>query len=401
MRRALGVLALVVIPAGSLFAGCDDGEPIEVTLQGEAELFPGLDYSTGLLPEGSDAQASFSVSASGKVTVSAVAAPSGSEDEPTLTGLPQRGTISVAGGFKLVGQLKVDLGLPGIDPYDGPIPGIDNVEIAFAQTTTFDPFAIGSPIATRATIPASRLPGIPLPGGIPGQLVIEVAEGSVVDIAFTATCAGIQGTTASYAGTIARGGTLVLKPVVEIDFPGVDPIVLPDVTVDLALGSSELRMSAPIETFGGKPEQGDHVSGSCSAGGPTGAGGAGAGGAGAGGGQTGSSTSTGAGGAMPCSEAGSSDACVECCADQHSDGLVAYNEVVTCVVCDACGVTCDGEGFGCGMPSSSDCDQSANCDDCTLCATSIGGICEASYNACLASVECDALLACLNTCPVR
>ena len=83
-------------------------------------MFPGLDYSTGLQPAGSPVQASFTVTAQGMTQVGASALPSGSEANPTITGTPDSGFVSLDGGFALEGQLVVDIS--GLPSYDGPIP---------------------------------------------------------------------------------------------------------------------------------------------------------------------------------------------------------------------------------------------------------------------------------------
>ena len=274
------LVAAFVFPlaaAYSLQACSDAADGPQVIFEDESELFPGFEFSTGLQPEGSPVQASFTVSATGANKLRAVAVPSGSESSPVLSGLPTNGSIAIDGHFALVGELKIDVS--GLPSYEGPIPGIENVVIDFSGSTTFDPFAIGTSVSARADIPPSRLPGIPLPGGIPGQLVIEIAEGSFVEVGFAGTCAGIDGAEASYSGTMARSGSLVLKPLIEIEVPlaGTQTFEIPSFTVDLALGSSDIRMTADVSEFGDKPESGDHVEGSCE---PTtsGAGGDGAGG---------------------------------------------------------------------------------------------------------------------------
>ncbi|MEZ4444470.1 MAG: hypothetical protein R3B72_35680 [Polyangiaceae bacterium] len=295
------LLATVVLATtlGAAFAACgsDDetqGPPADpLTLEGEAELFPGLDYSTGLQPPGSPVQASFSITAAGVTKLSAQATASGSSSSPTLTGSPGTGTVAIEGRFVMAGQLKIDVS--GLPSYDGPIPGIENTEIVMSGSTSFDPFSLDSPQSARADIPAADLPGIPLPGGIPGQLVLTVAEGSFVEVAFTPSCAGIDGDQASYAGTVDRAGSLVIAPSVEVEIPvvGTQTFDIPSFTVDLALGTSPLVATAKVTEYGGKPSSGDHQSGSCMG---TGVGGDGTGGGGVGGSGTGGG-GTGGGGA--------------------------------------------------------------------------------------------------------
>ncbi len=115
-RTIFGRLLLagaLAISVGMLGASCGGGDtaaastsgptgptgPTEITFDGESELFPSLNYSTGLLPAGSPVQASFTVTAKGSQKVHAIASPSGSQDAPTLTGLPGKGSLTLDGGF--------------------------------------------------------------------------------------------------------------------------------------------------------------------------------------------------------------------------------------------------------------------------------------------------------------
>jgi hypothetical protein len=259
-----------------------------LTLESETDLFPGFDYTTGLQPPDSPVQASFTLTAQGAASIRAEATASGSASSPTLTGLPGTGRLAIEGGFALIGELNVDIN--GLPSYEGPIPGLDNVHIPIAQTGTFDPFVIDTPTSVSADIPPSDLPGIPLPGGIPGQLVLSVAEGSFVELAFAGRCAGVEDGEAVFTGTLARSGTLVIVPRIEIDAPvlGTKIYDIPAFTLDLAaaIEVSDIAMTAPVESYGSKPSAGDHATGSCSL--PTGVGGHG------GAGSTG--TSNGAGG---------------------------------------------------------------------------------------------------------
>ena len=296
MKTIHACLAIVVLFPLLTPACEEEAAPVEITFEGESELFPGFEFSTGLQPDGSPVQASFTLSAKGATKLHALAAPSGSESAPVLTGLPGTSSVTIEGGFALVGQLKIDV--DGLPSYDGPIPGIDNVDIPFVGSTAFDPFAIGASVSTRADIPPSRLPGIPLPGGIPGQLVLEIEEGSFVEVGFSGTCAGIDGTQATYSGTIERGGTLVITPLIEIEVPiaGTKTFEIPSFTVDLALGSSDLHASAEVSEFGDEPESGDRVEGSCKPTTESGAGGAGGGTAEGGTSSVGGSSGIGGGG---------------------------------------------------------------------------------------------------------
>ncbi|MDI1445632.1 hypothetical protein, partial [Polyangium sp. 6x1] len=294
VRKSFFVVAAAIV--ASLGACGDDGtaastasESVVLPLHGESELLPGFSYATGLLPKDSKVQASFELKAKGAATVDANTTPSGSKEAPKLTGLPGSGKVAIAGGFSMVGTLKVDL--PSVS-YDGPIPGLDNVEIKFEGSTAYDPFSIGTGVTTKALIPAVRLPDIPLPSPVPGSLVLDVLEGSYVEIGFTGTCAAIDGTHVAYEGDIVRAGSLIIQPSIEIKIPGIKPIKFDPFTADLALGTTNLEMAAEVSTFGA-PASGDEAKvGTCDGNGAGGAGGTG----GAGGGSSSSSGTGGAGG---------------------------------------------------------------------------------------------------------
>lgn len=251
--RPLVLLSCATTALLLIDAGCDpeggSASP-EVVLTATGELLPGFAYSTGLQPPGSPVQASFDLSAGGDVKVEAHAIASGDEDAPALHGKPGTGAVTISGGVSMTGTLKVDI--DGLPSYDGPIPGIENVKIEIAGTQGFDPFSVGVAVPAHAAIPPTKLPPIPLPGGIPGSLVLEVVDGSFLDVSFTATCASIDGTHATYGGDVARSGTLVIAPSVEIEVPiiGTKSFPIPPFTVDLALGGSTLSAEATVGAFG-------------------------------------------------------------------------------------------------------------------------------------------------------
>lgn len=397
VRSGLLTATLIALSSSSALSGCDDDENAagggELTLAGEAELFPSLEYSTGLVPAGSPVQASFTVSATGKSTLGAKAIASGSESDATLSGVPDSGRFAIEGGFALIGQLKIDI--DGLPSYDGPIPGIENVEIPIVGETKYSPFSIGKPVSARAEVPPSDLPGIPLPGGIPGQLVIAIADGSFVELSFSASCAGVDGSDALYVGSVNRSGVLVLAPRVEVEVPiiGTQSFDIPELSVDLALGQNELAATGALKGFGEKPAQGDHVTGSCAAGeGGANAGGAGAGSADGGapvsggngaGGDPSSSTSTSSSpscdmgncvdlACWSCAVAGScndewntcakndecntiancqincaTQECVDTCFAEHPDGQADFVPWEQCYVCQECPTACDAISLYC------------------------------------------------------
>ncbi len=272
---------LVFAACAAVLVSCEDGateDASTVVLAGEAQLFPGLDHSTGLIPDGAPVQASFTISASGTAKLGASVVASGSDDEPVLVAKPGSGTLEIQAGFAMLGQLKIEI--DGLPSYDGPIPGIENVQIPITGSASFDPFGVGEPVEARADVPPTDLPGIPLPAGIPGQLVIAVGEGSFVGLTFTPSCAGVDDGAATFTGTLERAGVLVLRPRIEIEIPfvGTSTFDIPEVAVDLALGATELAATGAIGELVGDAPDGERAEGRCEAGKGEGQGGAGAGG---------------------------------------------------------------------------------------------------------------------------
>lgn len=375
---AIALFLTVVTLGGAGVGACDGDAEQPLVFEGQDPLLPGFSFDTGLVPSGAPVQASFSVSADGSARVHAEAAASGSLESPTLTGTPGSGELSVAGGFGLEGRLVVDI--TGLPSYDGPIPGIENVAIEFASTSAFDPFSIGAPVTTRADIPPAELPPIPLPGGIPGSLVLEVAEGSFLEVTMTGVQACVAPDEAQYGVALERRGTLVIRPHIEVDVPivGTQTFEIPVFEVPLALEGSILAMSAPA-TFGAQPAAGDHVSGRCDGMGPSAAatgGGSAGGGSATGGAGTGGSATGGRGpscmskdecGGLPCVEGTCSS----------GDGVCQAGISFGDVDFDACvSLSCCTELETCTY-------DYADLEGCNSCLDALGGD------------RCDGLLACL------
>src|SRR5829696_3575274 len=93
-RAGFVLLATTVACGGDETPNDGGSSAAETRFDGESELFPSLDFTTGLLPPESPVMASFSVSAKGLGTVHAAATASGSEDDATLTGLPGKGQLA-------------------------------------------------------------------------------------------------------------------------------------------------------------------------------------------------------------------------------------------------------------------------------------------------------------------
>lgn len=279
MARLHFIASLAATGLVASFAACGDDsastgtELSEVTFEEEVALFPGFDFDTGLQPPASPVQASFAVVAKGSSTVTAVAAASGSESSPTLSGLPDGGTLKLEGGFSLTGNLVVDL--TGLS-YDGEIPGLDNVDIPFEGEATFDPFLLEDDAEGKADIEPAELPGIPLPAPIPGELILTIAEGSFVSVTLSGRGVCVDGSEGRYDAALERGGTLVIAPLIRIEVLGqTQDFPIPEFSVDLALGTEDVAMKTEIESFGAKPGDGDHVSEKCESGGEGGGSGAG------------------------------------------------------------------------------------------------------------------------------
>ena len=380
LRRMVVASGLALVAAACGSGGAQGSKPTEVDFHAKSELLPGLDFDTGLLPAGSPVQASFAISAHGDATIDASAAVSGDASKPTLTGLAGTGAIGIDGAFTLEGKLKVDVS--GLPSYDGPIPGLANVKIAIKGKQSFDPFTLHHGVTARADIPKTKLPSIPLPGGIPGDLALEVVEGSFVELTFSGTCAGADGDTARYDGAIARAGTLIIQPTIEIDVPlvGKQSYPIPKISADLALGSSDVTMSAKITSFGDPPAGGDAVTGTCKQGENGGGGGHGQGGSG--GGAGGSAGFCGSGETFGDA---SEDACVNAsCCDAFDACSSHGTDVQGCIACvdKGSGARCN-DFLACIAPcTGAICDSGlADTDDLGT-ATCLGDNCCAAFESC-------------------
>lgn len=85
---------------------------------------------------------------------------------------------------------------------------------------------------------------------------------------FTPSCAAIDGKKASYEGQLARAGSLVIAPSIEIEVPfiGTETFEIPSFTVDLALGADAIVASADVGEFGASIDGEKAKVGNCSAG---------------------------------------------------------------------------------------------------------------------------------------
>src|SRR5262249_11431969 len=114
--------------------GCSENKK-PVVFHGEAPALPGFGYDTGLQPSISPVQIDLMLSAAGSAIVDA----SGSANGSQVVGTPGSGKFALDVHIKAAGRLKVALSAIN---YDGNIPGIDGLDIAFGGMTMFDPFLL-------------------------------------------------------------------------------------------------------------------------------------------------------------------------------------------------------------------------------------------------------------------
>jgi hypothetical protein len=226
--------------------------------QGQASPLGGFSYDTGQLPPVGPASAELKLSATGSINVSA----GGSVQGGKLVGTPGSGSVALDVGFALDGTLDVS----ALD-YDGPIPGLSNINIKAQGSAPFDPFLIGGPpVSLMAPIPATMLPPVPL-GTVPGTLQITIADGSLLTTTFQGTCLTVKDGMATYQGTASTSGTLLLTATFAFDSSLIPSLPFPPITV-------HIPPTAATISFGAQPAPGasDGTEGTCSGAGSTDAG---------------------------------------------------------------------------------------------------------------------------------
>ncbi len=271
IRRAILVLGLW---------GCssDGGTPPGIVFHGEDQPFSGFMADTGLQPPGSPVQIQFKVGAMGKITAEAHATSGGPDGAPVVAAVAGSGALAVEGGFDLAARLKVDVS--GVPKYDGDVPGLDSIDLAFHGSAMFDPFLVGKSVTATADVPMTKLPPIPLPGGLPGDLLLTIDTGSTVTVTFEGTCAASSGGMAQYQGQTTTSGTLKIKPTVELKVPivGTKSFDLPEQSVPIPPIARGLDLGTQKVSGGGSAPTGDVMKqGTCAPvvqdGGPAGDGG--------------------------------------------------------------------------------------------------------------------------------
>lgn len=225
-------LTRISIVLATALAGCTNTATNDIDFHNEQPVLPGFNFDSGLVPTGSPVQLRLAVSAGGAMTATAKAIAGGDGSDRAVVGTPGSGAFTLDAHVKLDSTLKVDVA--GLS-YDGPIPGIENVDVAFGGKATFDPFLVGKQVHVIAKLPRIELPPIPLPGGLPGHLQLTVTEGSTIDVGLAGTCAGFTGSTAQWHARTSTTAHVVIAPSIVLTVPivGDKTFAIPDLTVDI------------------------------------------------------------------------------------------------------------------------------------------------------------------------
>lgn len=252
-----------------LLVGCTEAPPTEIAFHGEQAVLPGFKYDTGLLPADSPVQMQLALEAGGGITAEAAALGGGDAVVPVAGS----GTFAIDAHLKLTGTLKVNVS--GLT-YDGPIPGLDNIDVKFGNETVFDPFLLGGSSAkVSAALPRIDLPPIPLPGGLPGHIQLTVAEGSVIDSVLTGSCAGVDASMAQWKAKTSTTAHIVIAPVIVLMIPilGTRMYPIPNVAVDVP--AIEVAMDLGQHALDPKADAPEGVAAANACSGPGGGGGGG------------------------------------------------------------------------------------------------------------------------------
>lgn len=236
---AASFLALVACTTETVGTGENDGNQTSaLVFKGEQEPLKGFDKKIDLKADGVPAEATFEVSAAGKLSIEAGA----KRDDKKLAGVPGSGKVSLDLHFKMAGHLKVET---AIKTYDGDIPGLENLDIPITGSAAFDPFLLDGSSDLAATLPTVALPEIPL-GSIPGSLLLTIQPESKITTTFKGVCLSVKDGKASYQGSTNTSGSLVVKATLKLDLPmplnkSIDlpnfTVPLPSLATPLDLGS--------------------------------------------------------------------------------------------------------------------------------------------------------------------
>jgi hypothetical protein len=249
-----------------LFAiGCSSDASNDIEFHGEQPVLPDFTMDTGLQPAGSPVQLQLMFSVGGTLAADAKATAGGSGTMLVAAAVPGSGTFTLDAHVKLMGTLHIDV---SGKKYDGPIPGIENIDIAFGANTTFDPFLLDGKAHVTATLPKIPLPPIPLPGGLPGHLQITVAEGSTMSSDLAGTCAGTDSGKVEFRATTSTSANLVLESEIVLTLPivGDKTFSIPEITVAIPAFDAPLDLGTFEVAGGGTPPMGASLAtpGGCS-----------------------------------------------------------------------------------------------------------------------------------------
>ncbi len=271
--------AIHCFTALSLIASCasEEGETSgdtdvqhELSFHGEQEAFPDFGYDTGALPDASSpVQLRLTFSAAGKLTADAVATTGGTGDALAVAGKPGSGTFALDAHLKAAANLKVNI--TGLPSYDGPIPGIENLDIALANTVQFDPFLMGGSSAILSVnLPETELPPIPL-GSVPGKLIVTVSGTSTVNSTLTGICAGLDQKKIQFLTETATSAMIVLKPKIVISVPviGDKEFAIPEITIRTPAIKAPMDMGTLDAVEGGAVPTGTSMAANASCAGAT------------------------------------------------------------------------------------------------------------------------------------
>jgi len=265
------VLIVALAAVGACSGGSSThsgGSTQEINFHGEAQPLQGFSFDTGLQPAASPVQVEMKLSAGGKLAADATAIAGGPDSAPSMVAKPATGAYSLDAHFTMTARLKVNY--PPVN-YDGDVPGVSNVAIAFLGSTTFDPFLLSGKATATANLPETQLPPIPLQPliGVPGNLVLTIKQGSTMTSDFQGTCAAVSappGAQGQYVGETTTSGTLIIEPSVVFTILGSDKTFnLPQQTVPIppTVGVLDLGKQ-PIIPGGTLPGGDTAMSGTCS-----------------------------------------------------------------------------------------------------------------------------------------
>jgi hypothetical protein len=249
--KMLSIVPAVLLGLGLLACSSSDASTSDdavngdgVDIAGKAEMFPGFTFDSGMQPPASPVQAEVKASVVGELRVAA----RGAKKDGKLAGVAASGKLAIELHTKLEGTMKI---AAGTIHYNGPIPGLDKIDVPIAADAPFDPFLLGDgeKVAVDAKVPPTDLPPIPLAAvGVPGTLNLKVKEGSTVHAALHGSCVQAAGGKATFSGTTETSGTVVLSATLKLDIPLVGDVKLPD--FQIALPSAPGTISAEGDASG-------------------------------------------------------------------------------------------------------------------------------------------------------